>query len=284
MSKVLARFLYDAEHSMAASHFFVGMGAGVAMLSIPVITLGGDLPQRVVAWIEAPAPQILPARTDNAAASRPERGYRPGDPTPAPDAAPPTVAPVAAKATATPAPAVQVAISTPQAPQGAVRTGVIRGNGAPVHVRRAAGVQSADDPVLADGSPVLVSAGSALQLGVEAWRAVRGLNGVAGWVPSGQVAVDGEPPPPGPIAVAGTQATPAVPRPSPTSERARIAKTGGVGVVLRNSPNDADRSRSGLADGATVSVLERSGADWVHVRADSGRQGWVPTRYVEAVG
>jgi hypothetical protein len=54
----------------------------------------------------------------------------------------------------------------------------------------AAGIDSPDDPKLADGSPVPVSYGSELHVGGETWRAVRGLNEVAGWVPSAMVAVD----------------------------------------------------------------------------------------------
>ena len=74
---------------------------------------------------------------------------------------------------------------------------------------------------------------------------------------------------PAPIQVAGA-----------TSERLKVANTDGAGVVLRNSPRDADRSAKGLMDGASVSVVERSGSDWVHVRADNGQEGWVPARYV----
>jgi len=33
-------------------------------------------------------------------------------------------------------------------------------------------------------------------------------------------------------------------------------------------------------DGAAVTILEVSGADWVHVRADNGQNGWVPARYL----
>jgi hypothetical protein len=33
-------------------------------------------------------------------------------------------------------------------------------------------------------------------------------------------------------------------------------------------------------DGTRVTLLERSGSDRVHVRADNGQQGWVPARYV----
>ena len=60
----------------------------------------------------------------------------------------------------------------------------------------------------------------------------------------------------------------------------RVANTDGVGVVLRTSPRDEDKTTRGLMDGASVSVLERTGSDWVHVHADNGQDGWIPTRYV----
>jgi SH3-like domain-containing protein len=270
---------------MGASHFFVGLGAGIAILTVPVLTLapGMDLPHRFATWIDGP--QQTQAGANVAAVSRPERGYKPGDPTPAPDAAPPTIAPIG-KPTAVPSQAVAQVVAQPLVqppPSGSgTRTGVIRGGGTPVIVRRVAGVEQRDDPQLADGSPVLVSAGNALQVSGQAWRAVRGLNGIVGWVPSTQVVVDGEAPPlmvaaaaatvlatPGPIQVAGA-----------TSERLKVANTDGAGVVLRTSPRDADKTKTGLMDGAAVTVVERSGSDWVHVRADNGQEGWVPARYV----
>jgi SH3-like domain-containing protein len=183
-----------------------------------------------------------------------------------------------------------------------MRTGVIRGGGTPVFVRRAAGVESADDPQIPDGAPVLVSAGGSLQIGGQPWRAVRGLSGIVGWVPSTQVSVDGE----APSIVAGAAATPGAlsstvlgstqagranalgtPTSAPalsalasSGERMRVANTDGVGVVLRKSPHDEDKTTRGLMDGASVSVLERTGSDWVHVHADNGQDGWIPTRYV----
>jgi uncharacterized protein YgiM (DUF1202 family) len=50
--------------------------------------------------------------------------------------------------------------------------------------------------------------------------------------------------------------------------------------VLRNPPNEADKSRSGLLEGTRVTVMELAGTDWVRVRADNGLQGWIPTRYL----
>jgi len=141
-----------------------------------------------------------------------------------------------------------------------------------VTVHRAAGIDSPGDASLPDGSPVLISYGSDLQIGGQGWRAVRGLNGVVGWVPSAQVHIDGEALAPRP--------TPTVATGSADLERLKISNTGGVGVALRRSPNDADRLPTGLRDGTSVAVLERSGTDWTRVHADNGQQGWVPTRYL----
>ena len=262
---------------MAASHFFVGLGAGIAILVVPVLTLapGLDVPHRLATWIDGPPSQTaqLP-RTDAAALSRPVRGYKPGDPTPAVETPPPTLRPLVV---ATPAARIQQAVPPPLTSGASMRTGVIRSGGQPVYVRRLAGVESPDDTMIADGSPVLVSAGGGLQAGDQGWRAVRGLNGVTGWVPSAQVAVDGEPPP---QLVAASSATPA---PSGASANtARIANTDGAGVVLRNSPNDADRRPAGFLDGTNVTVVNRAGNDWVQVRADNGQQGWIPARYLTA--
>ncbi len=233
--------------------------------------------------------------------NRPTRGYKPGDPTPVPDA-PPTIEPALRP---TPVPQVQPAFVQAPPSTGSMRTGVIRAGGAPVFVRRAAGIESADDPQIADGAPVLVSAGSSLQIAGQPWRAVRGLSGIVGWVPGSQVMVDGEAPPlmvaasaatPGTVAGNGSALAPgnaAAPAPigaqirasvgapaGATGERLRVANTDGVGVVLRNSPREADKSTRGLMDGANVSVVERNGSDWVHVRADNGQDGWIPARYV----
>jgi SH3-like domain-containing protein len=186
-----------------------------------------------------------------------------------------------------------------------MRTGVIRAGGTPVFVRRAAGVESADDPQIADGAPVLVSAGGSLQISGQPWRAVRGLSGIVGWVPSAQVLVDGEAPLP---VAASSAATPGAANSNPSGstrvgsasivgtptpygvtglgspglmgERMTVANTDGVGVVLRRSPRDDDKTTQGLMDGASVNVLERTGSDWVHVHADNGQAGWIPTRYV----
>ena len=279
---------------MSASHFFVGLGAGIAILAVPVLTFTPGLngPQRLVEWINGPssaASALQAAKADDAAATRPLHGYRPGDATPVETAdAPPTLQ--ARAPTATP----QALAQTGQAPAGILsilgtggsggsplRTGVIRSGGTQVAVRRVAGVESSDDPLIADGAPVLVSTGAGLQVSGTQWRAIRGLNGVAGWVPGAQVAVDGEaqPTPIAPPMLVATTPTPA------GSSQGTIANTGGVGVVLRNSPNDADRSHTGLTDGSRVAVLDRSPTgEWVRIRDDKGHEGWVPGRYLATTG
>jgi len=263
---------------MSAGHFFVGLSAGVAILAVPVLMLtpGSQVPQHLIDWIEGPPPTTA-ASSDTVAVSRPLSGYQAGDPTPAPQAVP-TIQPLSMP-TPVARPTPQPIVSAP--PLSSLRwagTAVIRSGGMPVYVRQIAGVDSGNDPIIPDGSPVLVSSGPPLQVGPQQWRAVRGLNGIVGWVPTAQVAVDGEAPPAPlfvgltPTAVAGAP------------QRGVIANTDGSGVVLRNSPNDADRSHSGLMDGVGVTVLEWSGTEWVHVRADNGETGWVPVRYVNAVG
>ena len=140
-------------HLVAASHFFVGLGAGIAILAVPVLTLtpGAELPQRLVAWIDGPPPAVTEARTEDAAISRPLRGYRPGDPTPTPaPEAPPTLRPVVVP---TSAPRTQPPLPQPLPSGASMRTGVIRSGGQAVVVRRVAGVDSPDDQMIADGAP-----------------------------------------------------------------------------------------------------------------------------------
>jgi SH3-like domain-containing protein len=267
---------------MAASHFFVGLGAGIAILAVPafVFTPASSVPGHVLEWINSGPAGPLQFGSDDAASSRPLRGFQQGAPTPTAAAAAPTVQPRVPTALPT-----QAAIPAGQlAPNVGITanlrwagTGTIRSGGVPVAVRRVPGVDSGDDPQLADGSPVLVAAGAPQVINGEQWRGVRALSGIVGWVPSAQLAVDGEATIPAPIMVAASAATPT---PAPDANRGSIANTGGVGVVLRNSPNEADRSRVGLNDGTGVTVLEASG-DWLRVQTDSGQGGWVLSRYVK---
>jgi SH3-like domain-containing protein len=248
-----------------------------------------DLPQRIGAWVAGP-PQSEAARaisgSDLQPSTRPRRGFVTGDATPTPELqAPPTLQP-----RVTPAPATSAASTTttnappppavPTLPPSGLRTGVVRsGGGGAVYVRRVAGIQSPDDALLPDGSPVLVSSSSEIQVSGQTWRSVRGLNGVAGWVPSSMVSIDGQTA--APNANLRTAApTPAAAQPSPQVERAVIVNTDGQGVALRKSPRPDDRSPAGLREGTQVSVLERGDADMAHVRSDTGQDGWVPAQYL----
>ncbi|HYY90278.1 MAG TPA: SH3 domain-containing protein [Chloroflexota bacterium] len=255
---------------MAASHFFVGLGAGMALLTIPTVLLVPqlDVPQRIASWITGPPPEAARSSSgDLVALGRPQRGYIQGRPTPTPEP-PPTIVPVA-RPTLGPAlgnrpPAAVTADVAPTPPAGALQTGVVRSGGAGVYVRRVAGVQSPGDAFLPDGSPVLIAGSSEVQVSGQAWRSVRGLNGVAGWVPSSMIAVDG----------------PRTASAAPAGQRAVVGNTGGVGVVLRASPRADDRLPSGLLDGVVVAIIERRGTDWARVRADTGQEGWVPAQYL----
>src|SRR5919108_2346291 len=82
---------------MAASHFFVGLAAGAALLTLPLLALGPglDVPGKLGAWIGGPP--ATPQKSAPEVASRPVRGYVPGEAAPAAaataEAAPPTLAP-----------------------------------------------------------------------------------------------------------------------------------------------------------------------------------------------
>jgi hypothetical protein len=347
---------------MAASHFFLGVGVGIAILTIPTLVVAPqlDLAERIGAWVAGPAPDETSrgqnANADLASLNRPLRGYA-GQPTPTAEPPPtlqprsvPRPAPRASSGGAEPdstgAPAggstnarasgstsaraggstnaraggpssaaagrpgggvaeglgsgvagpgmgaaggstngATAANAVPTLPPAGLRTGVIRsGGGGAVYVRRVAGIQSPDDALLPDGSPVLVSASSEIQVSGQTWRSVRGLNGVAGWVPSSMVSVDG---PGAPMALNGSQVQPP-PEPQGDEpdepEHAVVANTNGRGVVLRRSARPDDRTPAGLREGTSVAVLERSGPasgdDMAHVRADNGQEGWVPAQYL----
>jgi SH3-like domain-containing protein len=276
---------------MGASHFFLGVSAGLAILTIPTAVFAPqlDLPQRVGAWLAGPPPgetARVVTGNDVTASNRPRHGFVAGDATPTPELQPPpTLQPrVTSAATASSSSSsssvvsAQAPAAVPTLPPAGLRTGVIRsGGGGAVYVRRVAGIQSPDDAMLPDGSPVLVSASSEIQVSGQTWRSVRGLNGVAGWVPSGMVSIDGQ--------TAAPNANPRQPQPPAApqdqqGERAIIANTDGEGVVLRRSAHPDDRTSSGLREGTTVVVLEHGDASMAHVRAENGQEGWVPSQYL----
>ena len=91
--------------------------------------------------------------------------------------------------------------------------------------------------------------------------------------------------PAGTVAREGDDQMPAQPQPAPNGEQARVAHTDGVGVVLRSSPSMDARQPRGLLEGQQVTILARSGSDWVRVQAvdASHQEGWVPNSYLEPV-
>lgn len=83
-------------------------------------------------------------------------------------------------------------------------------------------------------------------------------------------------------AAAPAAPAPATDAPSPlaVNRSARVANTEGVGVILHTAPRTGARAPRGLLEGAQVTIVEASGADWVRVRTQNGLDGWVPTRYL----
>ena len=74
-------------------------------------------------------------------------------------------------------------------------------------------------------------------------------------------------------------ATPAATAVAGTGRRARIVKTGGRGVVLYGSPRQGARLPAGILEGAVVSILETSGAEWTRVQG-GGQTGWVRSEFL----
>jgi len=71
--------------------------------------------------------------------------------------------------------------------------------------------------------------------------------------------------------------------PDTTTERVKIANTGGVGAILRASPPKGQQVAS-LRDGTALTVIEHQtlpdGSEWLHVKTDQGAEGWVFSRLV----
>ena len=61
---------------------------------------------------------------------------------------------------------------------------------------------------------------------------------------------------------------------------ARVANTSGRGVILHTEPRKGARTPAGLLEGASVILLDLSGAEWARVRSAQGQVGWVPTEYL----
>lgn len=252
------------------------------MLAVPFAVSGGfvQASSALDAWLTPSVTRVFDTRVPGEV--RPARGYDSARavPTPLPTALPklePAVVPTAAPVVAAPPP--------PSAAAGSLwQTGVVR-TGQGVQVRKAVNLTTPSDPVLPDGSAVLLSPNGVIRVGAETWRSVRGLNGIVGWIPESSVVLDGTAQPgTGSITVAGASATPSARTASPATappSTMRVVRTDGVGVVLRSSPEPNARMPRGLLEGTQVTVLERSGADWVRVQAANGQEGWVPAQYLD---
>lgn len=255
-----------------ASHFFVGLMAGAAMLAGPALVLGmgGSLleaPARVRAWVDEPA-RATPGRVEVAGASiRPVRGYVAGVPASAFEAeALPTLQPVTVPEGRAGGPPEPIVAAAPAPILGA--RAVIQTGGAGVTVHRAIGLNNPADPVLQDGTLVQVSPSGTIRVQGQAWRSVRVAGGVIGWVPEEALAFpDGAQPGTTPPTVAGRI-------------RMRVVNTDGVGVVLRASPRFDDRTPTGVREGGSVTVLEARGAEWVRVQLDTRQEGWLPAQFL----
>jgi hypothetical protein len=265
----------EARNPMGANQFFVGVLAGLAMLAIPLTVMGFtggilNFPDRLAAWINEPG---VRAPTP-VGVSRPASGYVPGQPTvpPTPESLP------TLKPANQPTPA-RIGIASAPPPNPVYTTGsngwaqavVLGADGQAVPLRRAIGVTNATDPLLQPGATVLLSPYGVIRLNGQEWRSVRTPEGAIGWLPAEALAPAG-------TFVAGVPVPTSPPIGAPS--RLRVANTDGQGVVLRASARDDDRTPSALVEGTTVSVLEMSGTDWVHVHADSGLEGWIPSKYL----
>src|SRR5438445_4987081 len=81
---------------MAAGHFFLGVTAGIAILAIPTAVVAPqlDIAGKIGAWVVGPGADARQTPgSELPALNRLQRGYVPGQPTPAPEA-PPTLKPV----------------------------------------------------------------------------------------------------------------------------------------------------------------------------------------------
>jgi hypothetical protein len=82
--------------------------------------------------------------------------------------------------------------------------------------------------------------------------------------------------PPAPAAAEDTAA-------DTSTERVKVANTGGVGAILRADP-PSGKQVGALRDGTLLDVMEHrtlaDGSEWLHVKTQDGTAGWVYSRLV----
>jgi|SRR5579864_534948 len=70
-----------------------------------------------------------------------------------------------------------------------------------------------------------------------------------------------------------------------STERVKVANTGGAGAILRADPPKG-RQVAALRDGEVLSVVEHQtlpdGSEWLHVKTPDGTEGWVFSRLTAA--
>jgi hypothetical protein len=92
---------------------------------------------------------------------------------------------------------------------------------------------------------------------------------------------------PTPVAALPAEVNAGPPAPSAdeqaSTERVKVANTGGVGAILRAEP-PRGRQVGALRDGVVLQVLEHQqlpdGSEWLRVRTNEGAEGWVFSRLV----
>src|SRR5438874_11710974 len=92
---------------------------------------------------------------------------------------------------------------------------------------------------------------------------------------------------PTPVAALPAEANAGPPAPSAdeqaSTERVKVANTGGAGAILRADP-PRGRQVTALRDGMVLQVLDHQqlpdGSEWLHVRTNEGAEGWVFSRLV----
>jgi uncharacterized protein YgiM (DUF1202 family) len=208
----------------------------------------------------------------------------------------PTVTTVGSDQTSTPAPVPTLAPGTPttgSTPQPGEQRRVANTDGLGVALRATPGGDRQPGKGYDEGTTLTV-----LEVRGE-WARIRGDDGREGWVlgltlaplaSASPTSATGIPPEQTPIhataqpsatggaanrpAAATGTSTPAT-RPTPVEGVYRVANTDGLGVALRTAPDGDRLPGKGYDEGATVTVIERSG-DWAHIRGSDGREGWVP--------
>lgn len=189
--------------------------------------------------------------------------------TPTPFTEPTSPTPLPATATVAASPTTTVIEATPTPPYGQGGARVAEGVG-DVQLRPRPAPDAPPLLVLAVATPLRILGKTA----DDAWLQVMTGNGVAGWVPAGQVALAHD--------LAGTPIIDLDSNPAEADARVRLDADG---LRLRSAPNTDDTTQvlDLLFGGALLQVLGKSlDGLWLEVLAPGGRVGWVLAEFVTA--